>query len=83
MIKAEKLASKRLSVNSDANILTQNVTEIKSNYKAQFDLIDSELNCNLAALREKQIKDTQSVYYNMFKAIRDVQMSSLEPVSFD
>ena len=54
--------------------------ELKLSYKIQFDTIDNNLTNAVTLLQEKITKDIQTVYCEMFKQIRNVQIGSLETV---
>ena len=77
--KAEKSATKRSSLN-DAHA---SLNEMKLTYKNHFENIDNDLICTLTVLREKQIKELLVVYQEMFKQIKNLQILSLDPVSFN
>ncbi len=78
IFKTEKIILKRSSLNSDSS--TCSLNELKLSYKNQFETIDSDHMSALTRLQERQAKDVQNIYFEMFKQIKFVQISSLEPV---
>jgi hypothetical protein len=56
-------------------------TEMLLSYRIQFETIENNLINSVTQLQEKITKDILIAYFEMFKQIKNIQISSLDPVT--